>query len=588
METRTDDAIARFGVTGQGVLVAIMDRGIDWRNDDFRNTNGATRIKYIFDLTDDTGSNAVGNTYGMGTIYTEAQINAALSGEPGLATRDAVGHGTAAAGIACGNGRNSVGQKYRGIAPDASIIVVKITSDGAPAHDDQPAEAPFFDLSRIPVAIDFVRDKARELGMPCVMTLDLGSQAGPTDGTSALCQAIDSTVGPGIPGLVFLTGAGDDGGMTNRAGGQVARGATNLLQITKGNIGSPVLDLWYFGNDRFDVTIQSPTNNYGPFISPSDNNGFDSHQTPDFTYYHYGSNVDPYNAADGKREIYMRLDGPLGTYTVGLIGSTVSSGRFDATLNPSQFWNSSANLNQFLNFAAPGNIWDGATAFNNICTGDYVVRTNYTDIDGFIRYVDGESVSNIWQGSSTGPTFDGRVGVDVCAPGDSVFTSYATNSYWHTFRFNLIQDGGGLYGRASATSAADPIVTGVVALMLQLNPRLDAPAVKSILQQSARTDSFTGPTPNPTWGYGKVDAYNALILAAPAPQITAVGPIGSSMGVSFTTVTGMNYRVEYTDSLSPATWNTLTNNMTGGSIQQAIDASATGLTQRFYRAVMFP
>lgn len=588
VETRTDDAISRFGVTGKGVLVAILDRGIDWRNNDFRNTNGTTRIKYIFDLTDDSGANAATNTYGVGTIYTETQINSALGGVTNLATRDAVGHGTAATDIACGNGRNSTSQKYRGIAPDASIIVVKITSDGAPAHDDQPAEAPFFDLTRIPIAIDFVRDKARELGMPCVMTLDLGSQSGPTDGSSSLCQKIDSTVGAGIPGLIFLTGAGDDGGMTNRAGGQVAQGATVSLQVRKGNPGFPVINLWYSGSDRFDVTIQSPTGSNGPFASPASNNGFDFQQTGDFTYYHYGADVDPYDATDGKRNIYVSLDGPLGIYTIGLTGATIGAGRFDATLNPSQSWNSTVNSNQFLNFATPGSIWDGATAFHNICTGDYVIRTNYTDIDGFVRYVSGESVSNIWQGSSIGPTFDGRTGIDVCAPGDSVFTSYATNSYWHTFRFNLIQDGAGLYGRASAVSAADPIVVGIVALMLQLNPRLDAPTVKSILQQSAHADPFTGATPNPTWGYGKVDAYNALILAAPAPCITAIGPVSNDMRIRFSTVTGMSYRVESTDSLTPPAWTNLTNNVSGNGIQQAIDSSATNLSQRFYRAVMFP
>jgi minor extracellular serine protease Vpr len=531
VETRVDDAITRFGVTGKGVLVAIMDRGVDWRNNDFLNSNGTTRIKYIFDLTDDSGSNSLGNVYGAGTIYTEARINSALSGGPNLAIRDAVGHGTATAGIACGNGRNSSGQKYRGIAPDASILIVKITSDGAPAHDDQPAEAPFFDLSRIPIAIDFVRDKARELGMPCVMTLNLGSQSGPTDGSSTLCQKIDGTVGVGVPGLIFLTGVGDDGGMINRAGGQVAQNATSSLRVRKGNAGFPVVSLWYFGSDRLDVTIQSPISSNGPFASPASNSGFDSQQTANFTYYHYGADVDPYNATDGKRHVYVRLDGPLGIYTIGLTGTTISTGRFDATLSPSQVWNSSANSNRFLSFAIPGSIWDGATAFRNICTGDYVIRTNYTDIDGFVRYVAVESVGNIWQGSSTGPTFDGRIGVDVCAPGDSVFASYATNSYWHTFRSNLVQDGGGLYGRASAVSAANPIVVGIVALMLQLNPQLDAPTVKSILQQSARSDSFTGATPNPTWGYGKVDAYNALILAAAASRITADGQLGGTMSV---------------------------------------------------------
>ena len=52
-ETRVADAVAKYGVTGNGVIVAVMDRGIDWQNNDFRNSDGSTRIAYIFDLTDD-------------------------------------------------------------------------------------------------------------------------------------------------------------------------------------------------------------------------------------------------------------------------------------------------------------------------------------------------------------------------------------------------------------------------------------------------------------------------------------------------------------------------------------------------------
>ena len=89
------------------MIVALLDRGIDWRNNDFRNTDGTTRIKYIFDITDDAGAFAPGNTYGIGTVYTEAQINAALTGGPNFATRDAVGHGTTTAGIPTVNGRQS-------------------------------------------------------------------------------------------------------------------------------------------------------------------------------------------------------------------------------------------------------------------------------------------------------------------------------------------------------------------------------------------------------------------------------------------------------------------------------------------------
>src|SRR5262249_22609143 len=142
----------------------------------------------------------------------------ALKGGPKLATRDALGHGTTTTAIACGSGRNSPNRKYRGVAPRASIICIKLVSDGVAAHDDQPEERAFFKIERITIAIDFIRDKARELKMPCVMVLNIGSQGGPTDGTSELCRKIDNTVGPGKPGLIFVTGPGDDGGRANRAG----------------------------------------------------------------------------------------------------------------------------------------------------------------------------------------------------------------------------------------------------------------------------------------------------------------------------------------------------------------------------------
>ena len=64
---------------------------------------------------------------------------------------------------------------------------------------------------------------------------------------------------------------------------------------------------------------------------------------------------------------------------------------------------------------------------------------------------------------------------------------------------------------AGAVSAAAPVVTGIIALMLEVDPTLDAGSIKKILQETARSDRFTGPTPNPLWGHGKVDAYEALM-----------------------------------------------------------------------------
>jgi hypothetical protein len=509
VETHTNQAVAKFGVTGRGVVVALIDRGIDWLNQDFRNDDGTTRIAYIFDMGDDTGAHAPGNPYGFGTIYTRAQIDAALAGGPALPTRDALGHGTTTAAIAAGNGRGLPDRRYRGIAPDATIIAVKITG-GAPAHDDQAAEPGFYlGDAKIVTAIDFVRAKARELGMPAVMLANVGSQQGPTDGTSALARGIDAAVGPGIPGLVFVTGPGDDGGTPNRCGGTVAAGATAAIQIQKGD-GALRFDLWYSEQDRFDVSVDTPAGSRGPYPSPASASATVVRTEPEFVMRHLGADAEPFGATSPKRELLIDFSGPAGTYTVNLVGQTVVDGRFDGIINPATF-SGSAAANKFLTFVAPGSIWDGASARNNICPGDYVIRNNWIDIDGASRSLTGEGVpGELWRGSSVGPTFDGRLGVDVVAPGNSLFTTYNTKSYYATFRFNLIQDGMGLYGRASAVSAAAPSVTGIIALMLEMDPSLDAAEVKAILQRTARRDRFTGSAPSPEWGYGKVDAFGAL------------------------------------------------------------------------------
>jgi hypothetical protein len=446
-----------------------------------------------------------------------------------------VGHGTATAGIIASNGRNLPDRKYRGVAPDAAIISVKILAENVPAHDGEPAETPFYDPARIPIALDFIRDKARELGRPVVMILNLGSQNGPTDGTSALARKIDDMVGPGKPGIVFVSGPGDDGGLANRAGGTVQQGQTAAIEVEKGVAENIRFDLWYAGTDRFDVTVRTPSATRGPFASPATNNDFGSAVETDFSLFHYGSSRDPWGATSDKRELLIDIVGPPGLYVVELRGATVTNGRFDATVNPSTIGNAS-RANRFRTFVAPGSIWDGATSLYNICPGDYVGRTEYTDIDGVLRSRRSEgNIGELWLGSSTGPTFDGRLGIDVCAPGEVLFTTYDPKSFYSTARFNLIQGGQGHYGLANAVSAAAPIVTGIIALMLELNPQLDAAQVKEILQQTARSDAFTGQTPNPNWGYGKVDAYAALErVAGPVagPSISGVTLNGKKMQIT--------------------------------------------------------
>ena len=505
-ETGVDRAVASLDVSGEGVIVAILDRGIDWESNDFRNDDGTTRIAYIFDLSDDTGAEDSDNAYRRGTVYSRQQIDDALAIGAALATRDAIGHGTTTTGIAAGNGRNRTDTKYRGIAPEATIIAVKIVAgEGA----DEPG---FWDPTALPVAIDFAADKARELAMPVVILLNVGSVGGPTDGTSAISRKIDEMVGPDHPGVVFVTGTGDDGGASKtqvRAGGDVANGGTIDLQFEL-DTGAGRLEVWYDRDEEFTVSIQTPMGMFGPFPASR----YESAGSG-VRIFHYRGGDDFYGAENGKRLLSAEFDGAAGpgNYVLKLEHAARSAGpaiRFDASLN-TVF----GETGRFLNFVTPGSIWDGATAFRNVAPNSYVIRTAWTDIDGIERELTGEgNIGELWTGSSVGPTVDGRLGVDVSAPGDRIVTSYAPESLWAADRHNLIADGDGLYGMAGAVSAAAPIVTGIVALMLEVDPSLDALSVKRILQETARSDEFTGRTPNPNWGYGKVDAYRALTAAS--------------------------------------------------------------------------
>ena len=134
----------------------IIDSGIDYTHDDFRTPDGKSRILYIWDQTD-TSNKFPPHGFIYGSEYDNAQLNKALNSEfpfDIVPPMDFIGHGTAVAGIAAGNGRASRGQ-VKGVAPEASIIVVKL------------GQANYFArTTEISRAVKYLYDKAQELNMP--------------------------------------------------------------------------------------------------------------------------------------------------------------------------------------------------------------------------------------------------------------------------------------------------------------------------------------------------------------------------------------------------------------------------------------
>ena len=157
----------------------------------------------------------------------------------------------------------------------------------------------------------------------------------------------------------------------------------------------------------------------------------------------------------------------------------------------------------------------GGTAKSIICVGSYINKSKVTTYNGKVfDKMDDNDIGNVTSFSGTGPTIDGRVKPDICAPGDMVIGAISRrDAYnWQTSVWPDTHSTYGRYVRETGTSVSSPLVAGVVALLLEADPKLTVDSVKSLLASTAIKDRFTGalPIPDNRWGAGKINAYGAL------------------------------------------------------------------------------
>ena len=252
-----------------------------------------------------------------------------------------------------------------------------------------------------------------------------------------------------------------------------------------------------------------------------------------------------------------------GTWTISLKGEEVNGeGTYHGWLVESAsevgervpyFSGAAGAADNFFSVARPG------TARHAITVASFArhdpatrYRTSWKDIRGVLRRdgtAKGEEVSRF---SSVGWTRDGRVKPDVAAPGEQVWGAVSRHAYpgssppsiyaLHPFpqvdALIVDNDRRGAFGMLQGTSFSAPVVTGLSARVLAVDPGLDAAQVKNILVGSARTDSFTDPVPNEWWGYGKVDLGTAREPSSPLPGTLRIvphtlpaGAVGNSFSV---------------------------------------------------------
>ena len=521
-----DSAVSRYGVKGKGVVIAILDRGIEWQNPDFINTNGTTRIKWLLDMS---GQNWCNTPKVEPREYTEREINLALRGRGTLETRDAVGHGTLTAGIAAGNGRLHAYRKYRGVAPKADLIIVKMTSDGAPEHHDQPAEARFNGC--IPDALDWLDKKLNKIRKPVVGLINSGVQLwGPTDGSSNVSQKIDEVFGK-RRGRIFVIPSGDEGCLPTHAGGMYSNQDTivKLSRITTAPSKEKTQLAMWFRGPPVSVNVEFDGGDRSMQASTDAPGKYDSKNGISIWVREPGQELDPRISNSGDHFVEVTLKDHFVDGHIILRGHSPTEGRFDIYSDstgrgkPSRKCPDYSAVTRFLDHLALGRLTDYASTMSAIVIGAYVSTDTWLDIDGKPRKKNDIDVTGrLWSGSSGGPTRDGRRGVDLAAPGESIFGTYATNSTWalrstsaknsklEIDRSFFVQGGGWRYAWQGATSGAAPIAVGAIALMLQMKPDLTSDQARDLLTATAISDKDTDLTPNYGWGYGKINVRGAL------------------------------------------------------------------------------
>lgn len=312
-----------YNLFGKGVLIGILDSGIDYSHPDFINEDGTTRIVALWDQTI-AGSPPKG--FNIGTLYTKEEINEALKIPMPqrmniVPSTDLSGHGTHIAGIAAGNGRASRGLN-RGIASKSDLIIVKL---GVSIGNSFPSTV------QLMQGIEFVTNIAMELGMPIAVNISNGNNYGSHTGAALLETYIDDTVSRWKSNIMI--GTGNEGTSGNHAQGVLTMGVNTNIEIAVSSYEFSInIQIWKNYYDHFDIIIVHPNGTrVGPIPQILGKQQFIIAQTEILLYY---GDPTPYNI---QQEIYIELI-PTGNYVnsglwhIELVPRKIVTGIYDMWL----------------------------------------------------------------------------------------------------------------------------------------------------------------------------------------------------------------------------------------------------------------
>lgn len=466
-----------LSLRGKGTLIGIVDSGIDYENAEFRNEDGTTRIVSLWDQSVN-GRPPAG--YLAGTEYTREQIDAALATEDKevrrqmVKTSDVSGHGTAVAGIAAGNGRGSEGRRFRGAAPEAELIIVKM---GAPREGGFPRTT---ELMR---GVDYIVRKAVELRRPVAINISFGNTYGSHDGTSLVERFLNDIAD--MWKNVICIGSGNEGASAGHVSGKVRRQISETVELAVQQR-EPALSIqiWKSYVDEMGVSVISPSGRQaGPFYEFLGAQRYILGDTELLIYY---GEPKPYSV---KQEIYLSLlPGKQyiesGVWKIVLTPGRIVDGEYQMWL-PTQ-----TSLNMGTAFLQPNSMSTltiPSTASLAVTVAAYDAQTfSYADFSG-------RGPAGMYEGENV-------LKPDIAAPG---------------VRVTAPVPGGG-YQSFSGTSFAAPFVTGSAALLMEWgivrgnDPYLYGEKVKAYLRKGAKQLAGYERWPNALLGYGALCVRDSL------------------------------------------------------------------------------
>ncbi|HHX63125.1 MAG TPA: S8 family peptidase [Epulopiscium sp.] len=465
---------------GRGVVVGIIDTGIDYPNSVFRYEDGTTRIQRIWDQSIE-GSPPTGFKYG--TEYMKEQINEALASPDPYSvvpSRDENGHGTVIAGIAAGYDRSGANE-YTGGAPDAELYIVKLRpaseylrqyyfiKDGAYACQSND----------IMLGVRYLIQSIRETEKPMVICLAIGTNDGAHDGSNILESVLQEI--SALRDIALVISAGNEANTGHHYSGTLVGRPSDSFEVNvaEGEEGFELI-VWSRNPDKISISIRSPI---GTIIEkiPVTPGGFERiklplEETVVTVLYQY---PDPRNGAE---EITVRLDKPTnGIWTFTVYGDYVVDGRYDAWLPKDGFLDSGTRFLQpdpFITLTIPATM------------SDSIVVGAYDNID-----------KSMFAGSSRGPTRAEIIKPDLIAPGVNV---------------RAPQVGGG-YTSYTGTGASAAVTAAAAALLFQWGliegnlPFMNTNTIRAILIRGATRQKGVV-YPNPVEGYGRLNLLSSLAL----------------------------------------------------------------------------